>query len=464
MPQFKVWVQVESRHYLPTQIHIQMQEKLLKRLRIPIIESVLLKSGSIQKVVRFMDAPNSKKESQWLTLTTELAQELGLSTGDTIHIQYHPYYNEVRLGPVLGILTDQRNENQSQGFFGLNTSFFEEVTQAGNQAGTFVYIFTPDGIDLQNKRVTGWRHKNKNWESIRFPLPDAIHNRLTSRKLEHDEKIQSLFANIKHHTNIPIFNHRFLNKVEVNQLLSQDTRISLLLPETVTDFNKSSIAAMFQKYPVIFVKPSKGSLGHGIIRLTRTANGWKCLQNTMNGTVHRNFRKLQELLRFLYPRLRRTSYLIQRGIPLIHVQGSPVDFRVLLQKNGNGKWSITSTVARIASDQSFVSNIAQGGKLSKVSAALQSSTLPSHLIPEVQKRLKDAALAVAEVIEENADGLFAELGIDLGVDPTGKVWLIEVNSKPSKSEDTSMNDGKIRPSVRRMLHFVQHLAKFTTKE
>jgi glutathione synthase/RimK-type ligase-like ATP-grasp enzyme len=465
MPQSKVWVQVsESKQYFPTQIHIHMQEQLLKRLRIPIIEPVLLRFGSIQKVVRFMDTPSSNKEGQSLTITANLAHELGLSTGDTIRIRYHPDHNEVRLGPVLGILTAQTYEKQPQGLFGINSSFFEEVAQASRQSGTFVYIFTLDGVDLQNKHVTGWRYKNKRWAFTRFPLPDVIHNRLDSRKMELSETIQTFFANIKHHTNIPIFNHRFLNKVEVTQLLSNDSRISSLSPETVTHFNKSLIAAMFKKYPVIFVKPSKGSLGYGIIHFTRTAKGWKCIQNSMTGPVHRHFHKPEELLKFLYPRLRKASYLIQRGIPLVHVMGSPVDFRALLQKNGMGKWSITSTVARIASEQSFVSNVAQGGKLSRVKAALQNSTLPDHLIPAVERQLKNAALAVAETIEERADGLFAELGIDLGVDASGKVWLIEVNSKPSKTEDASMNDGKIRPSVRKMLDYVQYLAKFTSKD
>lgn len=459
MAQIKVWIQVEPAQNLPTQIHLQLNEKTVKQLKLPLIYPVLLRFGSIRKEVRIMDTPSSQ---DYLRLSSELAHELGLSTGDTLHIQYQPMINELKLGPVFGVLSDQTYQQHENGWFGVNTSFFEEVAKAARESGTFVYIFTPDGVDLQNRRVKGWRFVNRQWIAKRFPLPDCIHNRLTSRKLEMSDKIQKVMNPIIKHTQIPIFNQRFLDKAEVTKLLS-DGAYDSYLPETIIYRDAASISSMFTKHPVIFVKPTRGSLGKGIIRFTKTAGGWKCVINGLNGSIHRFFRSSSDIVRFLTPRLRRSTYLIQKGIPLIHILGSTVDFRALLQKNRKGQWEITSVVARIASsNQSIVSNVAQGGKLSKVKDTLESSNLPNHLIPSVQNGLRSAALSIAEVVDKKADGLFAELGIDLGVDPSGKIWLIEVNSKPSKTEDSSMMDGRIRPSVRRMLSYVHFLAHFNS--
>jgi glutathione synthase/RimK-type ligase-like ATP-grasp enzyme len=457
MAQIKVWIQVEPAHNLPTQIHMQLNEKTIKQLKAPLIHPVLLRFGSIRKEVRIMDTPSSQ---DYLKLSKELAHELGLSSGDTLHIQYQPIINELSLGPVFGVLTDQTYQRHENGWFGVNTSFFEEVAKAARESGTFVYIFTPDGVDLQNRRVKGWRNVNKQWIATRLPLPDCIHNRLTSRKLEMSDKIQTLMNQIAKHTRIPMFNQRFLDKAEVTKLLSDGSHQSLL-PDTVINRDVASIVSMFQKYPVIFVKPTKGSLGKGIMRFTKTAGGWRCIINSMNGPVYRSFRRSSDIVNFLRPRLRRSTFLIQRGIPLIHILGSTVDFRALLQKDGKGQWTITSIVARIASSQkSIVSNVAQGGRMSKVKEALESSNLPNHHIPSVQNELRNAALKIADVLDKKADGLFAELGIDLGVDPSGKVWLIEVNSKPSKTEDSSLMEGKIRPSVRRLLSYVHFLTHF----
>jgi D-alanine-D-alanine ligase-like ATP-grasp enzyme len=51
------------------------------------------------------------------------------------------------------------------------------------------------------------------------------------------------------------------------------------------------------------------------------------------------------------------------------------------------------------------------------------------------------------------------LGIDLAVSKGGRVWLLEVNSKPSKNDNTAMPDQKIRPSVRQLILYCRHLAQ-----
>jgi len=154
-------------------------------------------------------------------------------------------------------------------------------------------------------------------------------------------------------------------------------------------------------------------------------------------------------------------YQIQQGLQLIEIQKRPVDFRALVQKNASGKWTLTSIVARTAGNDHFVSNLARGGTLSTALEAVTKSDLQSGIgRNEAVHRLQQAAVNIARGIDEQIPAHFGELGIDLALDTGGRVWLLEVNSKPSKSDNTPLHENKIRPSVRMMLQYSRFLSGF----
>ena len=77
--------------------------------------------------------------------------------------------------------------------------------------------------------------------------------------------------------------------------------------------------------------------------------------------------------------------------------------------------------------------------------------------------------ALAQSGLESIQGHYAEFGIDLGVDTRGHIWLLEVNSKPSKSttavqqpgdEEGEHTPSRPRPSVIRMLDYAAFLSGF----
>ncbi|WP_368784377.1 YheC/YheD family protein, partial [Acinetobacter baumannii] len=49
---------------------------------------------------------------------------------------------------------------------------------------------------------------------------------------------------------------------------------------------------------------------------------------------------------------------------------------------------------------------------------------------------------------EQRHGRLVELGIDIGIDRQGKVWLIEVNSKPGRASFRRIEGGKYYREVR----------------
>jgi hypothetical protein len=106
--------------------------------------------------------------------------------------------------------------------------------------------------------------------------------------------------------------------------------------------------------------------------------------------------------------------------------------------------------------------LARGGTIRKASDVLKEL----HQIPgkPTDADIKATALEVAKTFERHAEGHFAELGIDLAIDTLGKIWLIEINSKPSKTDDTVISPTETtRPSVLRLIEYVHFLTSANQK-
>lgn len=257
------------------------------------------------------------------------------------------------------------------------------------------------------------------------------------------------------------FNEKYLDKTEVFDALQKDPHLQRYLPESHLHRGLPSLKTMFAKYPVVFLKPVKGSLGKGIIRISRMQDGTYVTHATQKyGTRKASYDNLSKLSTALAGKMKTTRFQIQQGLHLIEIGSRPVDFRALVQKNVQGTWAITSVVARTAGSQHFVSNLARGGTLSTVKEAIDRSNLPTAIKQKGGARLQKAALEIAEGLDNHIPAHFGEFGIDLAMDQSGRIWLLEVNSKPSKNDNTPLGENKIRPSVKRLIDYASYLSGY----
>jgi glutathione synthase/RimK-type ligase-like ATP-grasp enzyme len=259
-----------------------------------------------------------------------------------------------------------------------------------------------------------------------------------------------------------IFNEKYLDKTEVFDALRKEDSLHGYLPESYLFKNYQMLKSMSSQHSVLFLKPITGSLGKGIIRICREANGsYSCQYASVNGTRKQTFPSLTKVFAALSGKLKSQRYQLQQGLELISIDGRPVDFRALVQKGSQGAWTITSIVGRIAGAEHFVSNLARGGSLSTVTNALAKSSLSPAQRTSAAARLRKSSLDIAKGIEAQIPSHFGELGIDLAVDRQGKVWLLEVNSKPSKDDNTALaNVQSIRPSVKQVVQYARYLSNF----
>jgi glutathione synthase/RimK-type ligase-like ATP-grasp enzyme len=453
MSSTKIAIDVQSFGSLQDQT-IVIGERAARQHKLPNSGTVTLQFGASRHPVKVVSASHL----DGLRLSESLAERLGLHDGAQVGIRYKAGNRTLSIGPLIGVMVSRVFPGVPDRPFGSITAFCRELVDACHAYGAFVFFFTVDDIST-GQQMEGWTFRGR-WHKATFPVPDVVYNRLTTRKLENNPRVQHFLKEVKSRYGSAVFNEKYLDKTDVFDALKQDASLIRYLPESHLFKNYQMLRSMTSRHPVVFLKPITGSLGKGIIRISRSGGQYVCLSAGLNGTVRQTFPSLESLFSSLSGKLKQRRYQIQQGLQLIEAGGRPIDFRALVQRGQSGAWSVTSVVARIAGNNHFVSNLARGGSLSRVKEALQKANMGAAQQKTVSAQLRKAALDIAKGIETHVKGHFGELGVDLAVDTAGKVWLLEVNSKPSKNDGTPLADGTIRPSVKQTVHYARYLAGF----
>jgi glutathione synthase/RimK-type ligase-like ATP-grasp enzyme len=434
---------------------VWVSSSLMRKWGIAANQSVNLRFGAFRSYVKVV--PVNKADH--VRVSERLAASMGLIGGTSLRAAYRPSSQTLIVGPLIGVMMSRAFPQQPDRPFGNTTAFCRELVDAAKLQGAFVYFFPPDGIGTSYSTIQGWTFAG-GWKQGTFPVPDVLHNRLTSRKLENLANVQKLFTESKSRYGTQVFNEKYLDKTEVFDALKQDSSLHRYLPESYAFTGYDTLISMAAKHRILFLKPIRGSLGKGIIRLSKTETGsYACQYSETNGTRRIVYPSLAKVYAVISKQLKRQRFQIQQGLQIATVGGRPVDYRALVQKGLSGEWDITSIVGRIAGANHFVSNLAKGGSIAPAKNAIAHSSIPSSRQGKVLAELRRAALHIAKGVESAIDAHFGELGVDLAFDKTGRVWLLEVNSKPSKNDNTQLTEGKMRPSVKMLVLYSRHLTR-----
>ncbi|WP_199426292.1 YheC/YheD family endospore coat-associated protein [Thermaerobacillus caldiproteolyticus] len=354
---------------------------------------------------------------------------------------------------VIAVLTEIFH-TESGVHFGSIHEFCQELAYYSQKQQVMLYV-TSLPMYLENDRQ-GYCWIDGKWQQISVPRAHVIYNRIHSRKTEHSCLFEQLVKKVKDE-HIPMFNHRFLHKWEVHQLLSNYHYLQPYLPKTELLTTKTILDDFLEQFPVAFIKPIHGSQGRNIFRIEKTETDFRLDYSTFTKDMVQQYSSTCSLFFSLKERIK-YPVIIQQGLSLKTVQRRPVDFRLLCHRIHGSQWQVTSAIARIAQEGQFVANIARGGDIVPLSSLLRQ--FYDKKTASLQKNfLKELALEVANALANEADGLYGEFGIDLALDHDGKPWIIEVNTKPSKQADTSTATQAIRPSAKAIIHYCLSLNK-----
>ncbi|MCQ6558566.1 YheC/YheD family endospore coat-associated protein [Paenibacillus mendelii] len=340
--------------------------------------------------------------------------------------------NEVKIGPLVGVLTDVVSRSMVTPF-GSRTGYIRQLLRIGESKAYF-FAFTPRDINWQQETVNGYFLNSQNsWYRKVVPLPDVVYNRLPSRRAETTTSIVGLRERfIKN--KIPFFNWSFFDKSDVYKMLDQDVEALEHLPESVNNPKPEKIKEMLEKHQFIYYKPTAGSLGIGIYRLTyHPKRGYFARYRRNGSNVLLRFTNFQSLMRMLQARHGNAlgRYVCQQGVRLIEIDGCPIDFRFHMHKNGNNEWVPVGIGAKKAGRGSVTTHIKNGGTLLTPEQALSRTFEGSS--GEMLEKAKKISIKLSEAIERNFPHTLGELGLDIGIDKDGKVWMFEANAKPGRS-------------------------------
>jgi len=219
-----------------------------------------------------------------------------------------------------------------------------------------------------------------------------------------------------------------LDKWTKYKLLVKSKRLAKALPLT-RKMSKKDFWSMLEQFQKVIIKPSTGSGGCGVLKVSTSRNR---KYHVRSGSSKHSFRGKKATYQFIRRKIKGRSHIIQEYIPLAKIDKRPFDIRAMVQQTKRSKWKLTGTLAKVAGSGYFITNVARSkGKVFSVPKAIQSSNSMRKNEKKIQNKIKKLSLKTAQKLQKYYPFLHT-IGLDVGLDKEGKVWIIEANFAPNK--------------------------------
>ncbi|KRF03570.1 hypothetical protein ASG89_02030 [Paenibacillus sp. Soil766] len=357
--------------------------------------------------------------------------------------------------PLLGIMVTELNSELPFA----SSSFYQSLTAHGASKGIDVFVFSPNRIDWMQERVRGYMYDPTQlaWITKLFPLPSLIYDRCFFSKKRSYLTYQYHVRKLREIPSIRFLGYGLGGKWEVGLILQKDPVLLPYLPETSRLRSGHQLESWLQNHSDAFLKPQGGSQGKGAIHIHKEGPLFRLLgRDGRNHPLSEEFQEWSTCWQWLKQRIGSRPYLLQHYLQLHSMNGMSYDVRSLVQKNGRGNWEHTGMAVRVGKPGSITSNLHGGGTAEDVSEYL------TREFGEMKSEQLIATIAmlskhIPSVLESN-HGRLAELGIDFGIDTSGRVWILEVNSKPGRTIFARLHNERARSkSIANPIHYAGFL-------
>lgn len=342
-----------------------------------------------------------------------------------------PDGQHLHLGPLVGLVVEGSGPAEPSWVAGERARLLLEGAHSTHCAVAFFSILD---VDLERSSVMGSFQAGGEWRRCTLPLPDVIYNRGTYPDPTQRLLARSIRRQLRRALEIPFINPvAALSKWETYRALRFFPQTRDLVPETVPFDGADAVAAMLERHGTVYIKAEYGSHGSEVLRVEgpRWAGGKYKLNGYLRQREERqSFSDLTSLCQYLGHCCQGLSWVVQQGIALERVRNRIWDLRAVLQKDDQERWQIPHLLVRWAQPGSVVTNTSQGADSIPLDQFLLHFWIaprenPAALVARIREMSHQAALAL-----EARYGLLGELGLDIGVDRKGRLWLFEANAKP----------------------------------
>jgi hypothetical protein len=338
-------------------------------------------------------------------------------------------------------------------------TFYKKLSMEGRKLGVAVEVFTPLDVEAQESlRILKYDAAAGRWVRKRTTFPPLIYDRCRYHGTA-TFRILKKFRN--KYSQLQYLSTPLANKWIMHQLLSEDENIKSHIPATLRYSDVNELIDFLKLHKLIYLKPKNGTGGRGIIRIEHFDKDQYLIQGrnqdrTILSPIKVSKTKLADKLAGMSLD---SDYLVQQGIPLMLANGRVHDYRLLIQKNGNGEWDITGCAGRIGPHNSVTSNLHGGGSAISMERLLFHRFASKDKVKQIKQDIYSFAYKLAPFLETKF-GKLCELGMDIAVDPEGGIWLLEVNPKPSREVFRRIGAKEIyRKAVTRPLEYALWLMK-----
>lgn len=448
MPQTRVKIILTKRGNAPPR-GIALPRSLYQALGIPPSDHMLVRVGAFVERVPVVVSQLSGR----VTVGNQLADELYVPLPKTLWVRYDASAGMLHIGPVVAIFSCTRKgaNARSRSLFGVRTGDVRQLLRHARRINLLAFALAPEGVDASEPRyVYGYVLSGKRWQRRRLPFPDVVYDRIQARSWERRPETIRAKEMLRNSPHTAYFNEGFFDKWTVHEKMMKHEVLAEFLPPTEKVTDAESLRNFLTKYPSAFLKPTEGSQGKGIVRIRKHGQRYSWRRG---GRVVRH-KNLDSLYRYVRRLQRGKTYIIQPDLRLATFGGRPFDVRILWQRDGAGRWRRTKTYARVAARGQLTSNLSRGGDGIGLAWALRRTFGKSGR--RIYRRVRQSIRTIIEHMEEVFDSPLGEIGLDIGIDKRGRVWVIEVNSKPFRKLDS----WGAYLSYRRPMAFSRHLAGF----
>jgi hypothetical protein len=363
-----------------------------------------------------------------IRINHEISQEnvlLSRNIINNLHLPDYPIYelsinhNEIAIGPYIGLLVHNQDNKLTSALLNKMMVYIKEYPILHGA----IVVFAINKVDKESHLIEGYCYNpvKKNWQKGVFPYPSAIYRTI------------GLCAEWKNHflsvIGDKIFNSRFFGKWEMYQWFSNEPEINPSIPYTILYHSPGDVFEMLERFSKVYIKPVLGLQGRGIVRV-RIENKefiFEYRENNENCIV--NLKTPDEASEYIQRRFHQGKYLIQQAVDLLEYKGKLIDFRCVLQKNQSNAWVCQAIIGRSGVKDSIVSNISCGGAAFTGENILRKvMAISEENIDDVKKKMVAFAIMICNKLDQYGINC-GTLGLDIGIDQQGRLWLIEINNR-----------------------------------
>jgi len=339
-------------------------------------------------------------------------------------------------------------------------AFIRRLIAAGPKHGLRVFAFAPWTLDEESGTVSAWSARGSRWSRVTLPAPDLVYDRAwpgdSRQRLLYRTGLKRLLA--RHPARL--LNGRLPGKLDVYRTLKQDPRTAALLPPTARYDGTESLGSWLSEHRgAAFLKPSIGSKGRRVIAISPHPEDPEMLNLLGRNAANVPFRiariSKEEALSRIDKAIGHRIYLMQPLLELRGPSGEPFDLRVLMQRGGSGRWAEAGIAARCGQENGVTSNLHGGGTARRAKeylSALFGSAQAARLLEELREASEDVIDRLERIY-----GRFSELGLDFGIERSGRLWFLEANTKPGRASMACAGESAAARAVERPLAYARYI-------